>query len=92
MKLLTKTGVGREINRHYYTTEEIDLALKRPVVKSLCKLIRFRNQHAAFNGSFSLPQSSDSMIILRWDNGENWAMLTVDFATGSYYISCSPVM
>ncbi|HTX78760.1 MAG TPA: sucrose phosphorylase [Longilinea sp.] len=91
MQLLTKSGVGRDINRHYYTSEEIYRAIQRPVVKSLFELIRFRNQHPAFNGAFSMPESSDSMITLRWDKGRDWAMLEVDFASGSYSISNSPV-
>jgi sucrose phosphorylase len=90
MQLLAKSGVGRDINRHYYTFEEIDQALQRSVVQSLFELIRFRNQHPAFNGSFSMPESPDSKITLRWDNGKDWAMLEVDFVSGSYSISSSP--
>ena len=86
VNLLTKSGVGRDINRHYYTLEEIDRALQRPVVQKLFELIRFRNQHPAFTGSFSMPWSSDSSIILRWDNEDAWAMLEVDFVSGSYSI------
>ena len=91
MHLLSKSGVGRDINRHYYSIEEIDQAIKRPVVHSLFDLIRFRNQHPAFNGSFSMPETSDSSIILRWDNEDNWAMLDVDFVSGSYSISSGPI-
>ena len=91
MNLLAKSGVGRDINRHYYTLEEIDRAIQRPVVQALFELIRFRNQHPAFNGSFSMPDTPDSIISLRWDNGNDWAMLEVDFTTGSYSISNSPI-
>jgi len=90
MALLTKSGVGRDINRHYYTPEEIDQALQRPVVQSLFELIRFRNRHPAFDGTFSMPETRDSEIIMRWDNGVDWAMLEVDFASGLYSISNSP--
>ncbi|HSG45175.1 MAG TPA: sucrose phosphorylase [Anaerolineales bacterium] len=90
MTLLAKSGVGRDINRHYYTPEEIDRAIKRPVVQSLFELIRFRNSHPAFNGSFSLPETHESGITMRWDNGNDWAMLDVDFDSGSYSISNSP--
>lgn len=90
MDLLAKTGVGRDINRHYYSIEEIDQALQRPVVQSLIELIRFRNRHPAFNGSFSMPETPDSEITMRWDNGVDWAILQVDFASGSYSISSSP--
>ena len=90
MALLAKSGVGRDINRHYYSVEEIDQALQRPVVQSLFELIRFRNHHPAFNGSFSVLETRDSGITMRWDNGVDWAILEVDFASGSYSISNSP--
>lgn len=90
MDLLAKSGIGRDINRHYYTMEEIDRALERPVVQSLFELIRFRNRHAAFEGTFSLPTIGDSEMTLRWDHGDAWAMLEVNFASGSYRISSSP--
>ena len=90
MALLAKSGVGRDINRHYYLPEEIDQALQRPVVQSLFELIRFRNRHPAFDGTFSLPTTGESEITLRWDNGDSWTMLEVNFASGSYHISSSP--
>ncbi|MGD0708505.1 MAG: sucrose phosphorylase [Anaerolineaceae bacterium] len=90
MNLLAKSGVGRDINRHYFALDEIDRAVQRPVVQSLFELIRFRNQHPAFNGSFSMPETPDSSITLRWDNGNDWAMLEVDLASGSYSITNSP--
>ncbi len=90
MDLLAKSGVGRDINRHCFTAEEIDQALRRPVVQSLFELIRFRNRHPAFDGTFSLPETGESEIIVRWDNGDTWARLEVNFASGSYQISSSP--
>jgi sucrose phosphorylase len=90
MPLLAKRRVGRDINRHYYTLEEIDESLERPVVQSLFELIRFRNRHPAFDGTFSLPETKESEITLRWDNGDTWAILEVDFSSGLYHISSSP--
>jgi sucrose phosphorylase len=90
MALLAKSGVGRDINRHYYTPEEINQALQRPVVQSLFELIRFRNRHPAFDGTFSLPETGESEMTLRWDNGDTWAMLEINFSSGSYHISSSP--
>jgi sucrose phosphorylase len=88
--LLAKSGVGRDINRHFYTPDEVERATERSVVQSLFELIRFRNRHPAFHGSFSMPETPDSGIALRWDNEGDWAMLQVDFASGSYSISNSP--
>ncbi len=53
MELLRKTNNGRDINRHYYSTAEIDENLERPVVKALNALAKFRNELPAFNGEFS---------------------------------------
>ncbi|MEI7847025.1 MAG: sucrose phosphorylase [Chloroflexota bacterium] len=89
MALLARSGVGRDINRHYYTFKDIEQALQRSVVQSLFELIRFRNQHSAFNGTFSLPETENSKIAMRWDNGDDWALLEVDLALGRYKISNS---
>ena len=78
LDLMTRTGVGRDINRHYYTPDEIDTALKRPVVRNLMKLMRFRNESAAFDGIFSLPDCQSDQLILRWDGKETFAQLHVD--------------
>lgn len=90
MDLLAKTGVGRDINRHYYSFDEINEAIKRPVVQRLFDLIRFRNQHPAFNGSFSMPQSNNTSITMVWENGKDWAMLNADFEKGKFTITHSP--
>src|SRR6185312_13407228 len=42
MELLARTGVGRDINRHYYDCEEVERNLQRPVVAGLLELIRLR--------------------------------------------------
>lgn len=80
LDLLAKTGVGRDINRHYFSWDEVQEALSRPVVRSLLKLIRFRNEHPAFQGQFSLLPSADPWLILRWNKDEAWAQLEVDFS------------
>ncbi|MCD5516938.1 sucrose phosphorylase, partial [Lactobacillus delbrueckii subsp. lactis] len=47
LDLLERTKEGRNINRHYYSLEEIDQEVKRPVVAKLLKLLEFRNTEAA---------------------------------------------
>ena len=80
MQLVHRTGVGRDINRHYYSTPEVRSALERPVVQSLLELIRLRNRISAFDGDFSLPDCPSSALRLRWEHDEASAELTVDFA------------
>ena len=89
MALLAKSGVGHDINCHYYTPEEINLAIQRPVVQLLFELICFRHSDPAFDGSFSLPETNDTKIAIRWDKGQDWAMLEVDFDFSSYRVSSS---
>lgn len=78
MDLLARTGVGRDINRHHYTTEEIRANLERPVVVGLLDLIRFRNEHAAFSGDFHLPASSPETLLMEWRAGAEFARLEVN--------------
>jgi len=87
--LLARSGVGRDINRHYYSREDLTAALRRPVVKNLCSLIRLRNGHPAFDGAFSADGSTDSELVMRWQNGREFAELRVDFATGHYGLAVS---
>jgi len=78
LDLFRLTGVGRDINRHYYSRREIDSALTRPVVEALFGLIRFRNTHPAFAGEFHLLPSADYEIRVEWRNGDQWARLEAD--------------
>jgi sucrose phosphorylase len=89
MELLARTSVGRDINRHYYTQAELDTELARPVVQSLCALIRLRNEHPAFQGSFSLGASRDDSIALHWHNARHSAVLQIDFSNDSYELRVS---
>ncbi len=80
MTLLARTGVGRDINRHYYSREEVLRDLARPVVRRLTDLVRMRNEHPAFHGRFEMEATSDGALLFRWAHGDAWAELAVDFA------------
>ena len=90
MDLLEKSGVGRDINRHRYTPAEVRAQLERPVVRSLCELIRVRNSHPAFNGEFTLLDSAPERLRLRWSAGQDWIELDADLATREWRLECSP--
>lgn len=79
--LVEKTGVGRDINRHYYTPEEVRAALERPVVKRLMELIRLRNALPALGGTFSLPECPRDQLLLRWDDNDEFAELHVELGS-----------
>jgi sucrose phosphorylase len=89
MSLLEATGVGRDINRHHYTRGEIESALATPVVERLLELIRLRNSHPAFQGTFELVRSSDEVLDLRWRNDQAFARLSVDLRSGSHHLEFS---
>ncbi len=89
MDLLARTGVGRDINRHYYAQSEVLQAREKPVVQELLRLIRFRNQHPAFNGSFMLQDTPEHLLGLRWQHGDAWAELLVDCDQLTYTIQHS---
>jgi sucrose phosphorylase len=63
---IIKTGERRAINRHNYSEKEIRLALEKPVVQRLLKLIRFRNSYPAFNGRFHIEETSPSTLSMSW--------------------------
>lgn len=87
MDLLASSKVGRDINRHYYTPNEVAAALEKPVVRRLCDLARFRNEHPAFGGDFTVEQPSASRLVLTWTKGDDKATLAVDFAARAATIS-----
>ena len=78
MKLLSETNVGRDINRHFYTIEEINTYVETDFFSDFKKLMLLRNTHKAFNGEFKLLETQASMLNITWTNQESWAMLTVD--------------
>ncbi|UXT69250.1 sucrose phosphorylase (plasmid) [Agrobacterium tumefaciens] len=89
MELLRKTGVGRDINRRFFEDREIDLALESPLVKRMSDLIRFRNTHPAFNGSFKVATDDTGSLVLSWDLDAEFAQLIVSFSQGKATITAS---
>jgi len=87
LKLLEETKEGRNINRHYYTEEEIGTEVQRPVVRKLLELMRFRNTAAAFGGTFELVSCGEHELVIRRANGEDVAELRADFAAKSFTIT-----
>jgi sucrose phosphorylase len=80
MALLGRSGAGRDINRHHYSTTEITQALDQAVVQQLLRLVQLRNDHAAFDGIFTCEQHDLSRLVLRWTSDGQYALLRVDFA------------
>lgn len=87
LKLLEETKVGRNINRHYYSTGEIAEEVRRPVVKELIRLMEFRNTHPAFSGDFSMETCGEQELHIVRNNGAERAELIADFTEKKFQIS-----
>lgn len=86
IELLESTKEGRNINRHYYTLEEIDKEVERPVVQKLFQLLKFRNTCAAFQGDITVEQGDAHHLTITWKNGTCEAKLTADLSTKAFSI------
>lgn len=78
MGLLAATGVGRDVNRHRYSPDEIAAALERPVVQRQLELLRWRGSDPAFAGEFELLDSADHVIAVRWRSADSSFTAAVD--------------
>jgi sucrose phosphorylase len=89
IELLRRTGTGRDINRHCYTEEELRHALTRPIVQAQLALLRLRNTHPAFHGTFHAAAPATDWMVLAWTNGAEFARLEVNLSDMSAGITCS---
>lgn len=86
VELLERTGVGRDINRHNYSVEEVEEATGTYLVNELFNLCKLRNENAAFKGEFSMPDCDEDEITLQWTKGEKTLKLAVNFKINAYKI------
>jgi sucrose phosphorylase len=85
MELLARTGVGRDVNRHYYTRQEVLEALERPVVRTQLDLLRARSR-PAFGGEWSLDGTEAAPELrFRGPTGEA-AVLACDLHSGAFEV------
>jgi len=86
MALLKHSGVGRDINRPYYTADSLAQACARPVVKALFALIQLRRSLNAIGGDFQ-ASVNDGQLQLAWQQDDASAVLQVDLANLTAKIS-----
>ena len=91
MELLARSGVGRDINRHFYTADEIKESLRYPVVQKLIELIRLRNAHPAFAGVVKVELPNNQRLVIAWENGKHWVKLEVDFTRPAALVTHSKI-
>mgnify|MGYP005771373587 CR=1 FL=1 len=87
--LFHKTGAHRDVNRHYYSIEEIDNEFRRPVVQKLNRMMKFRNEHPSFQGTFHLLDSDEHSLRIRWEYGTEYSELYADFINFNFEIKYS---
>ena len=78
-ELLKKTGNGRDINRHFYSKDEVKNEVNKKIVKKIFQLCRLRNSHQAFLGKFKLKQLNRNKLSLFWENQDQKLILNADF-------------
>lgn len=90
LKLLEETKEGRNINRHYYSNEEIAEEVQRPVVKALLNLFSFRNRSEAFDleGTIDVETpTADSIVIKRQNKDKSvTAVAEIDLQNQTYRV------
>ena len=87
MELLAATGVGRDVNRHHYSSAEVLEALDRPVVRRLVELLRWRSTEPAFDGDFEFVDSEDHVVAVRWSSPASTVTAAVDLRSAEFTIS-----
>ena len=85
LELLERTKEGRNINRHYYTVEEVEQNMKRTVVARLRKLMEFRNECNAFDGE-CYCEAEGSKLIIKREGTQATAVLTADLQSYEFEI------
>lgn len=90
LKLLEETKEGRNINRHYYSNEEIAKEVQRPVVKALLNLFSFRNRSEAFDleGTTEIETPTDHSIVIKRQNKDKsvTAVAEIDLQNQTYRV------
>ncbi len=85
--LMERTKNGRDINRRYYSVEEVEQEQSRPVVKKLKELMILRNTHPAFSleGAIEVVSEGDMLTITR-TFGEHSLTLNANLTNYDYTI------
>jgi len=78
VELVEQTQNGRDVNRHNYDLNEIRVEIKKPVVRRLLELMKFRNSYSAFDGKFSIEETPENQLSLTWQNGDFRANAHID--------------
>jgi sucrose phosphorylase len=87
IELVEKTCNGRDINRHNYTTAEVDAAMNRSVVIKLRALMRLRNQSKAFEGECTVEDTNASQLRISRTFGGETLVLDANLKAHAFIIN-----
>ncbi len=76
----------KEINRTTLSMQDIEQGLKRDVVQHQLDIIRLRNTSNAFSGQVEINDTVDSIIDIKWVNGNTIAHLKANLQTKGFTI------
>jgi sucrose phosphorylase len=76
-----KTKHGRDINRHFYTIDEIEKDIGKPVVQRLLKLMHFRSNYPAFDGQIELKNTAEDELCIRWSSSPAECRAVINLTT-----------
>ena len=79
----------KEINRTTLSMQDIEQGLKSEVVNNQLEIIRLRNTSNAFSGRVEINDTVDSIIDIKWVNGETVANLKANLQTKNFTIDHS---
>lgn len=63
--------------------------MKLTGLKSLLTLMKFRNEHPAFDGEFELLECADDKLVILRKSGDEWAKLSADFTNKTFEVTYS---
>ena len=81
-----RTAGHKEINRTTLEIIDIELGLKRPIVRDQLKLIRLRNTSPAFDGEIKILKSKRHRLHITWQHPEATATLKADLRKHNFTV------
>ena len=76
----------KEINRSTLSTQDIEAGLKKEVVLKQLELIKIRNTSAAFNGKIRIGKTTENILDIKWQNGNDSAHLKADLSNHTFTV------
>ena len=83
------TGGHKEINRTTLSLADVRSGLESEIVKNQVKLLRLRNNHAAFRGNLEISETASDRLHLTWRNGSAYAILEANLHGHGFTVSHS---